>query len=210
MGPEALTQVIRDDGMICDEITMFHALNLWATAETGVDSSHQEGRYGIAKDLAASHIRFSSIKPSDLVNVVKKSGLVDEGVIFEALQTQALLAERELEEHNFEFSKKRKPPNGTQISNAGTEIINGFYQEDGKYKRRPKYTRQCLWKGEKRTFVIYRHWGGRWAIAIIGEDESIGKSKNDFYHGLDQSSVPIDGWEVAPLGEEPCPECKKN
>lgn len=131
-------------------------------------------------------------------------------MIFEALQTQALIAERELEEHNFEFSKKRKPPPGIRISSAGTDIINGFYQEDGKYKRRPKYTRQCLLKGMKRTFVIYRHWGGRWAIAIIGEDGSIGKSKNDFYHGLDQSSVPVDGWEVAPLGEEPCPECQKN
>ena len=71
-----------------------------------------EDRTSIAKHIAAAHIRFSSIKPSDLIDVVKKSGLVDERVIFEVLQAQALIAEKELEAHNFQFSKKRKTPPG--------------------------------------------------------------------------------------------------
>lgn len=114
LGPEALTEIISDDQMICEEITIFHALNEWATANE-VDSlglNHMEDRTSIAKHIAAAHIRFSSIKPSDLIDVVKKSGLVDERVIFEVLQAQALIAEKELEAHNFQFSKKRKTPPG--------------------------------------------------------------------------------------------------
>ena len=217
VGPGALAEIIRDNEMGCDEITIFRALHKWATtdADGGVLDLHTAGdRASAAKSLAATHIRYSSIRPSDLASNIAESGLVDKAMISEAFREQALFVgmPRELD---LRCSKKRKTwvPSIT-VAGAGISAVNGVYHEDGKHEGFPKFTKKCSWQGVGRTLVIYRHdyfGGGRnWFIAIVGEyDKSIGGYMNDFYLGGDQGGVPSDGWRVRHLGKEPCPKCKR-
>ena len=94
--PESITELISDDGMVCEEISLFLVLDEWATAENGVDyfdlgPKAKADRVSIAKDLVATHIRLSSIEPRALNVIVRKLCLVDERMILEALEAQALL-----------------------------------------------------------------------------------------------------------------------
>jgi len=107
----------------------------------------------VVKDLVATHISFSSIQPSDLVDVVRKSCLVVDKMIFEQFEAQALSAQKELKDVH--FSKWRAPvAPGIRVLAAGTDAVNGFYEEDGEFVDDSKYTKKCLWKGEARTLVI--------------------------------------------------------
>jgi len=213
--PEGLRELISDDGMLCEEITLFRALNEWTTAMTEDDKANSspsgDDRLSFAKNVAASHIRLSSIRPSDLVGIVRKSGLVDEKMISEAFEAQALFAEKDL---HAPFSKKRKMLPGITVSGAGVNAVNGFYEENGEYYGHPKYTKTSSWQGRERTFCIYRFGAAKWYIAIVAEDGGIGAGKNDFYsHPTKQKSVPSNGWEVSDqseLGCAPCPTCQKS
>eukprot|EP00581_Thalassiosira_minuscula_P007022 CAMPEP_0183709006 /NCGR_PEP_ID=MMETSP0737-20130205/5152_1 /TAXON_ID=385413 /ORGANISM="Thalassiosira miniscula, Strain CCMP1093" /LENGTH=372 /DNA_ID=CAMNT_0025936997 /DNA_START=57 /DNA_END=1172 /DNA_ORIENTATION=+ len=194
--PEILSELIGDDNMMCEEITLFRALNEWAMGEIYVGYPEEDGndadRVSIAKEIAAKHIRLSSIRPSDLIGIVKKSCIVDEKLIFEALAAQAIFAEKE---SNLQFSKKRKlPPPGIRVCGAGTDVINGFYEENGEYQGHPKYTRKGNWCGEDRVFVIYRYDSSSWYIAVVAKNGHIGAGPNDFYSALSQDGIPIDGW----------------
>ena len=80
---DALRELISDDFfMACEEykeITLLSALNEWATVGGDIDFTCSlsleptEDRMGFAKDLASTHFRLSSIKPSQLIGVVRKS-----------------------------------------------------------------------------------------------------------------------------------------
>ena len=88
----------------------------------------------IERDIAADHIRLQSIDPTNLIDAVRNSCLVDKMKIYEALEAQALLAQKE---SGVQFSKKRKvlTPRFT-VSGAGTDAVNGFYEEDGEHQGR--------------------------------------------------------------------------
>jgi len=119
---EVLSELISDDEMVCEEITLFRALHRWATTVNEVGKSgllNAAERLNVAKDLAATHIRLSSIKPTDLIGIVRKSCLVDERMISEALEYQAVLAEKK---SDMQFSKKRKKLKITDFLGAP----NGF------------------------------------------------------------------------------------
>eukprot|EP00579_Thalassiosira_antarctica_P012373 CAMPEP_0201912302 /NCGR_PEP_ID=MMETSP0903-20130614/3007_1 /ASSEMBLY_ACC=CAM_ASM_000552 /TAXON_ID=420261 /ORGANISM="Thalassiosira antarctica, Strain CCMP982" /LENGTH=321 /DNA_ID=CAMNT_0048447237 /DNA_START=61 /DNA_END=1023 /DNA_ORIENTATION=- len=141
--PEALHELVSDDGIVCEEISLFLALNKWATAGNEDDSFGLEpeaDRVSIAKYLVATHIRLSSIQPTDLIGIARKSCLVDEKMISEAFEAQALFAEKKMD---VRFSKKRK----------GVDVVNGFYEKDGECESYPKYRKKCSWggRGEERT-----------------------------------------------------------
>eukprot|EP00581_Thalassiosira_minuscula_P011214 CAMPEP_0183722668 /NCGR_PEP_ID=MMETSP0737-20130205/14552_1 /TAXON_ID=385413 /ORGANISM="Thalassiosira miniscula, Strain CCMP1093" /LENGTH=376 /DNA_ID=CAMNT_0025952879 /DNA_START=360 /DNA_END=1487 /DNA_ORIENTATION=- len=195
---ESLCKLISDDGMMCEEMTLFRVLQKWATAEIGVGTTRVddtvEDRVSIAKDLAAEHIRFTSIQPTDLIGTVKESCIVDEKLIFNALAAQAVCAEKKM---GVRFSKKRKRKlrSVIKVSCAGSAVINGFYEEGAMHKGYPTYRKTWEWQGMQREFVIYRDLGfAAWYIAVVAEDGTIGKTVNDFYSGGSQESAPIDGW----------------
>eukprot|EP00581_Thalassiosira_minuscula_P028243 CAMPEP_0183758066 /NCGR_PEP_ID=MMETSP0739-20130205/6153_1 /TAXON_ID=385413 /ORGANISM="Thalassiosira miniscula, Strain CCMP1093" /LENGTH=405 /DNA_ID=CAMNT_0025995597 /DNA_START=350 /DNA_END=1567 /DNA_ORIENTATION=+ len=227
--PAVLSELISDDGMMCEEIILFRVLEKWATAEIEVGTTRVddtvEDRVSIAKDLAAEHIRFTSIQPTDLIGTVKESCIVDEKMIFEALASQAVSAEKEL---GARFSKERKHKlrSGITVSCAGSAVINGFYEEVAMHKGYPTYRKtwewqgmkgyptyrkKCEWQGMKREFVIYRYGDKTWYIAVVAEDGTIGKTVNDFYSGGSQEdSVTSDWWQVATIGKAPVPVCQKS
>mmetsp|Transcript_45813 Transcript_45813/g.96140 ORF Transcript_45813/g.96140 Transcript_45813/m.96140 type:complete len:391 (-) Transcript_45813:147-1319(-) len=211
--PAVLSELISDDGMMCEEIILFRVLEKWATAEIGVGTTRVddtvEDRVSIAKDLAAEHIRFTSIQPTDLIGTVKESCIVDEKLIFNALAAQAVCAEKKM---GVRFSKKRKRKlrSVIKVSCAGSAVINGFYEEGAMHKGYPTYRKTWEWQGMQREFVIYRDLGfAAWYIAVVAEDGTIGKTVNDFYSGGSQESAPIDGWKVSTLGKAPVPVCQK-
>mmetsp|Transcript_6665 Transcript_6665/g.11835 ORF Transcript_6665/g.11835 Transcript_6665/m.11835 type:complete len:313 (+) Transcript_6665:237-1175(+) len=126
LNAEALSELIGDDGMICEEMTLFLALHKWVVTS---ESETNPDRLSIAKAIAAAHIRLSSINPSDLTGIVRKSCLVDERSIFEALESQALLAEKE---SGMLFIKNRKmKPDCVKVSGAGTVAVDVVYEEHG-------------------------------------------------------------------------------
>ncbi len=85
------------------------------------------------------------------------------------------------------------------VSGAGIAVVNGFYEEDGKHRGFPKYTKKSVWKGGNRTLCIYRFGTTCWYIGLVAKDETIGANKDDFCCGDDQKSLPIDGWEPEQL-----------
>ena len=173
------------------------------------DPHLHENKINTAKNLATKHIRFQSIQPSDLVDFVRNSGLVEERLISGALEAHALSAQKKLEDRHFSKERKASCAAGISVSEAGSDIINGFYKEDGVFKGLPKYTRKCFWKGEERMFVVYR-WGktNLWNISIVEKSGVIGNQKNDSYKysGRNHDEVPKDGWEVDKLGKVPTPK----
>ena len=212
LGPEPLTEIIRDQEMECEEITFFRALDLWATREHSEDllgSIAKEERVRIAKSLASAYISFSSIQPTDLIDFVKKSGLVDERVLLEAFQAHALLAQKESKD--VQFSKKRKAPRlcGIRVSGAGTNAVNGFYKEDGLFDDFPKYTKKGLWKGHESTFILYRYdeLGSQWYMTAAPKGGGIGLYDVDLYSGHFQNRSRLHcRWSII-NGEAPPPTC---
>ena len=85
---------------------------------------------------------------------MRKSCLVDERMIFEALEAQALLAEKE---SDMRFSKKRKVllP-GFTVSGAGLGVVNGFLWKGWRAWRFPKIYEQMLMarRGENIVYIL--------------------------------------------------------
>ena len=146
---------------------------------------------------------------------VTPSGLADVKVLSDAFQAQALSAQGDFEQGH--FSKRRKRI-GVQVSGAGSNVVNGFYEKDRKHDDPTKYTKKCSWKGEERTFVIHRTGFGSnfyaWEIAIVQKDVTtsyngtISYQFNNFYWSLTgEDSVPTDGWRAAEAGDVPPPTC---
>ena len=150
--------------------------------------------------------------PTDLVNAVTNSGLVDEGVLLKAFWAHALLAESEREASCVHFSEQRKMPAGIRVAGAGTEIVNGFYKEDGHHKGVPKYTKESAWKGEERTLAMYRNpsRGYRWwYIGIVGKDGVISVNVHQLFYRRSQLFYCESFKETYLLGDKPVPECRK-
>lgn len=147
--PEVLGELTSDGEMSCEEITLFRALAKWAkerdesdslasgeavdatevargilAERDDIDSSLASGQTEdaaeVARGMIAEHIDLASIRPTDLVGVVRTSGLVDERAVAAALEAHALNAERRPDHR---FSRRRKASSSASGAEHAVECV---------------------------------------------------------------------------------------
>jgi hypothetical protein len=98
LSPLLLEEIVRDEEVDADELTLFKLVKSW------VESRPQEDRQTAAKHII-KYIRLEKIDPKKLANLVSSNGLVTDAQLSEAFKAQALsLAER----HGALYPKRRR------------------------------------------------------------------------------------------------------
>ena len=85
-----LEEILTDNDMIAGEFLMFRILQAWASG--GDNASANEARQNAAREMS-KHVALERIRPSDLKNIVKPSGLVSQEQLLHAYETHAMEAE---------------------------------------------------------------------------------------------------------------------
>jgi len=193
LSASVLEDILSDEKIEADELTLFRALRSWA--EGGSSDMECETRGLVAKEMSR-HLSLERIRPSYLCEIVQPSGLVTSYQLQEAFRAQAMEAESQNLAY---FSRVRFMPATWQSSQTTVYSCEaGSHVTELLQLQSPIQSGIWSWSVKVEEFCRYAWIGFASTSHSINSDEWLGEQEGGWVYGSNGSACFATGYDGSP------------